>query len=642
MVKHEEMMRNLPGALFQCRGDLQKFAFTYVSEGCRALTGYSADELSIDIIHRKDLPALIKTCEATILAGIPLDTTFRIIAKDGTEKRIWLRVRVTDTDSEGMPAEFEGFATDITKQLRKETSMLANRAKYDFLARISHEIRTPMNAIVGMAELGLREDMPEKVVDYTLIIKQAGTKLMSVLSDILDFTKIEGGEMELACEEYTLSSLAHDVISIIKMQMTDTPLEFQINIDRNLPNVLIGDMARMRQVILSVLSNAVKFTDEGHVAITMCGEKSENEILLKIVIEDTGHGVTEEDLKNIFKEFTQFDVKTIEGTGLGLAIAKNLTEMMGGKIIVSSIFGVGSIFTITIPQEVGSTEIIGKLADILNAGRELNLPGKESKSLSFTAPEAKVLIVDDINTNLKVAKGLLKPYDMRVDLCPGGLEAIEAVKTAKYDLIFMDHMMPVLNGVDATLQIRALEDARTDCKNVPIIALTANAVYGVREMFLKNGFDDFLSKPIDLVRLNAVVSKWLPKHKKIIVKKSKTFTKNSQFKIKGVDTQKGIELIGGNLEIYLEIVESFLKDGRRLLYEMDENIKNDDIEAYGKNAHALKSVSGTIGADVLSEMAEALEHAVNAGNTNYVKTHNAKLKKDLETLLENIREAVNS
>ena len=373
----------------------------------------------------------------------------------------------------------------------------ANEAKSKFLAKMSHEIRTPMNAIIGMADLALRENALSTVKDYILTVKQAGKYLLSIINDILDLSKIENRKLEIIPSNYLFSSMINDVVNIVKMRIGESGLRFDINIDRNIPNSLIGDEAKTRQVLLNVLSNAVKYTKEGFISLSVSGEIIENNVLLTMEVDDSGIGIKSGDLKVLFDEFVRVDMeskKGIEGTGLGLAIAKNIIKMMNGDISVKSEYGKGSTFTIKLPQKISSDELFDSIQN-------------DNLTIKFTAPNAKILVVDDIDANLKVVKGLMQPYKMQVDLCTSGAEAIEMAKANNYDLVLMDHMMPEMDGVEATKLIRETHT------NLPIIALTANAVSGVKEMFLENGFNDFISKPIDTVELNAVLEKWLPKEK---------------------------------------------------------------------------------------------------------------------------------
>jgi len=639
-----DILQNLPIMAFRYCGAPTDYCFDFVSDGCKKLAGITAEEFTggasfIELIHPEDASGFLELHESTLAMGAPLEATFRIIVEGGEVKRVWVRSHVSDTDDMGMPFVFEGFFADITKQHLIETSKQANRSVYGFLTNVSHEIRTPMNTILGMAELGLREDSLQKVNDYTRTIKQAGIKLMSVLSDILDYTAIENDQVEIIPEEYILSSFINDVAIIAKEMIADTNLSFEINVEPSLPNVIDGDMIRLRQAVLSLISNAVKFTDNGQIGVSVDGEVIGDELYLNISVSDTGHGIRDEDLPNLFKEFAQFDLKTIEGTGLGLAITDNLVKLMGGRIEVHSVYGVGSIFILRVMQKIKNYDEIGNLTATLSkiTKYEEKIVDEACDIVKFIAPNARILIVDDITTNLKVANGLLSSYNMRVDLCMSGMDAIEAVKNHRYDLILMDHMMPVMNGVETTLAIRGLENCNTDCEKVPIIALTANVAYGIKRMFIKNGFDDFIAKPIDVYELNEIMEKWLPHSKKvpqnkIVVKCDDFIPASAPIKIPGVDTEKALMHMDNSTELYISVLISFCETGRKIASEA----KDCDIELYAVHAHSLKSLLASIGATQLAKDAVALEYAANKIDMNYINAHSEPFFVNLGVLIDDI------
>ena len=650
-----QLVNNMPGMVFQCRHNPPNFTFTFVSEGCEPLTGYTQDEFLgdlsddssddntikfLDIVHPDDIQEIENLIMTTLPQGLPFETTFRIITKDKTEKRVLVRSRITETDNKGLPYLIEGFYTDITKPLRVDIATLANQAKIEFLAKLSQEIRTPMNAVIGMAELGLREDMPEKVREYTLEIKQAGSKLVSALNSIWDFTQIENSELEIIDEKYSLSTLLNEVIFNTAKQLEPLPIEFIVSIDSNIPNELVGDGARLRQIILNVLSNAIKFTDVGFISLTINGKVLGNMLTLEIVIEDSGRGIKEEDIGNLFKEYMQFDSKNIEGIGLGLVIIYNLVKLMGGEINVSSIFGLGSIFTITLSQQISSHEKIGSITipkDCQEDSHTSHGNGINNVAyVKFIAPEARVLIVDDISANLKVAQGLLAPYKMILDFCETGAEAIEAVKYNHYDLILMDYLMPIMSGLEASVRIKEL-------KNIPIVALTANATTGAKAMFLQNGFDDFLTKPIDMAMLNETIEKWIPKEKQTSISDIPPTDdivicdmKNTDLKISGIDIDRGIAMTGGLLDNYLEILKAYYGNCRKKLDELKDCIVRGDMELYRVNVHAIKGVSSNIGAFAVACAAEALELAEEQGDYTFIHENSSHFFDELEALLDNI------
>lgn len=410
----------------------------------------------------------------------------------------------------------------------------ANNAKSEFLANMSHEIRTPINAVLGMNEMIIREDsrareLPDNdaasmqdalksIGRYALDVRRAGHNLLAIVNDILDFSKIEAGRFDITEAPYSLSSLITDLNNMILFKAQDKDLNFIIEADESIPDELRGDAIRIRQILTNLLNNAVKYTKKGSVKLTINGERMGNGMLmLKAVVSDTGIGIRKEDLAKLFTRFERLEMEknsTVEGTGLGLVIAQRLLEIMGGNITVDSEYGKGSSFTVTIPQRIVSDAPIGKL----NSNYESNDPEPEVYQETFRAPNAHILIVDDTNMNLIVAKKLLKKTELIIDTATSGADAVAMAGKNMYDLILMDQRMPEMDGTEALHRIRADENGASS--KSPIICLTADAVIGAKERYLAEGFSDYLTKPIESMLLEKMLMKHLPEDKVERMRKS--------------------------------------------------------------------------------------------------------------------------
>ncbi len=629
---------------------------------------------------------------------------------------------------------------DEQLRLAHEEALMSSQAKSNFLANMSHEIRTPMNAISGMAEIILRESKEDTVTEYASGIKNASSNLIAIINDILDFSKIESGKLDIVNSEYDLAEALSDVINMSRVRLENKSLGFFAFIDSSLPTKLFGDEIRIKQILINLLVNAIKFTSKGHIGLNVTGEYKKGKVKLKFEVYDSGIGIKEEDAKNLFEEFERVNTKknrNIEGTGLGLAITKKLCEMMNGSIKIDSVYRKGSTFTVVVEQEydnyqpiatikqqkkvllydareqyiesiVKSMDNLGvncvvcqnqsmlydtlndveydfiftpsihlskvkslkerqkfnskivllaengemdfgedyeclhtpisciQLADVFN-----NITSRNKDTLStlrFVAPTASVLVVDDNSVNLKVAQGLMKPYSFKIETAMNGLEAVELIKKNVYDVIFMDHMMPVMDGIDATVTIRKLEGDYF--KNVPIIALTANAILGTKELFIREGMNDFLAKPIETTKLNDILLKWIPKEKQEFTKIAAQAVAviETDIKIKNIDVDHGINLLGGSVENYVDIIRTYYSDGLKKQSQILEMYQDRDINAFRTEVHAIKSASASIGALQLSDAALRLEQAAIDFDLAFIDSNVEFFLDDFNHILEAIRD----
>lgn len=657
---------------------------------------------------------------------------------------------------------------------RKQQTMLlemaqqASNTKSDFLANMSHEIRTPLNAVVGMCELILREnDISDTVRDYCFNIQNSGRSLLSIINDILDFSKIESGKMELIKEEFNIASTINDVINMAITRKDDKPIELIVRCDPDIPTGLIGDELRIRQVIINLVTNAIKFTNSGCVSIRLSQTRHDYGINLSVSVSDTGIGISPEHLENLFSSFQQVNTKknrSVEGTGLGLAISRKFITSMGGFINVSSVYGSGSEFKFVIPLRVSNPQpfislknnkeikaacfidmtkfgmpkvakeyrmLMNELAhsfrsemDSFNhfdefssaaseknythvfVGRQEYLDNREyfdnnsdkyeivivqdrvnsidvpknmkciykpfyaltiasvfnnesvlddmnerrNSALRFIAPKARVLIVDDNLINLKVAVGLMRPYRMQVLTADSGRAALSLLRSRDIDIVFMDHMMPEMDGVETTKAIRKMDGEYY--KKLPIIALTANAVNGVRDMYVEEGLNDFIAKPIELSSLDRILKTWLPRELIKIPSRDEHLSgktrrksdvvpsepREKAMKTELFNSETGISYTGGELEAYLEILDVYIKKADKTRNYILDLFNKKSWKNYIIEVHALKSTSLTIGSKPLSELAKELELAGKAGNYSVIEEKNSALLEMYMKVVEHAKE----
>lgn len=630
----------------------------------------------------------------------------------------------------------------------------AANMKADFLANMSHEIRTPMNAVIGMAEMALREELPQTARDYLLQIKASGRSLLNIINDILDYSKIESGKMDIVKTAYEPLSLFNDVANIIMTRIMDKDVELLLGINPQFPCKLYGDAQRVRQILINLANNAVKFTERGQVYVDVDFERIDDDMMrMKVAIKDTGIGIKKEDLTKLFRSFQQVNSKrnrNIEGTGLGLAISKQLLELMGGQIHVESVYGKGSVFSFELPQKVldWNSTIVSREAEHLAAvgyfrnkylakqffkdtgklsvfSMALIEPGRfenmlkeyeqdiaskklyvfmeedcyteemeklakrheeiifvvlvgfysnrkpdrnnlriikkplssisiamtlnneeyhssseeDSYTFDFIAPTAKVLVVDDNEINLTVTEGLLEPLKMNIQTATGGKKAFELIEKDHFDLILMDHMMPDIDGVETTRVIRRLYESYND---VPIIALTANAVDGTKEMFLSEGMNDFVSKPIEVRALVAKVKQWLPVEKierlnGVVASSNMNEKEEEEIPVIGdLDVPTAVKLLG-TVKLFRKLLKEYYKAIPNKAKKVRSCVEKEDWAAYTIEVHSLKSLSRQIGANELSDMAAELEKAGNSRNTRFIRRYTELMLEkylEYETVLE--------
>lgn len=561
--------------------------------------------------------------------------------KDGT----WLAMRILPMPGywEQEPKTLWIFEDETdTVNLRKEeekarvtaqAAEAASQAKSQFLANMSHDIRTPLNAILGMSELGLREEGVEDKDNCFRDIRGSGRILLENINSILDLSKIEAGKMAIIPESYHILSVLHDIITVLRMRAQEKKLEFLAQVDETIPATLFGDDVNISHIIMNLGSNAVKYTNSGSVTLTVTWEPEGEDGVLVIHMEDTGAGIRAEDMPYIFRSYGRLDRgpnRHIEGTGLGLPICQNLAELMDGQLGVESTYGQGSDFWVRLPQ---------KVIDPTPCGPYRGEQRKESDQYynSFTAPEGVVLVVDDQPLNLKVCQGLLRPYEMEVYTARSGQEAIKQITQVWPDVVFMDHMMPDMDGVEATRRIREMGKKDPYFAVLPIIALTANAMKGMREFFLANGFNDFISKPVELDALDEALVAWIPEDKQKAPARKVTTSREQEpvpedlASIKGVDVAQGMRYCG-TAEVYRKTLYMFREQIPGKIRRIQETFQGAAWEDYAIEVHSLKSGARWIGAMALGDQAERLEMAARSGDLEQVADETSVLLEDYQAL----------
>ncbi len=518
----------------------------------------------------------------------------------------------------------------------------ASEAKSNFLSNMSHEIRTPLNAVLGMDEMILRESQDETILAYANDIHLAGKTLLSLINDILDFSKIEANKMTINPVEYDLSSVINDLVNMTSDKAKAKGLTLTIDVDETMPHILEGDEIRVKQVCLNILNNAIKYTETGSVNVSFKKAEIKGQNALRFICQDTGQGIREEDIPKLTEPFARIDEKknrSIEGTGLGMSITTNLLSLMGSKLELESTFGQGSTFSFTILQPALSDEEMGDFSE-----RYKHLLENQKKYVeSFHAPDARILIVDDVEMNLTVARSFLKKTQIKVDTCTSGRDALKLAKVNAYHIIFVDHMMPDMDGFETLAAIRESDEIR---KDTPVIVLTANAVSGAREKYLNAGFNDYLTKPIDGLKLEKTIAKYLPENllnkvtedeMPVADEDADLLNKKSAIsEIDGLDVEEGIKNSGG-LDAYISVVENFGNTAMGRATDIDEFLQNNDLKNYTIQVHALKSSARLVGHMELSELAKELEACGNSGDISTITSKTPELLDSYMALADSIK-----
>ncbi|MBR2216457.1 MAG: response regulator [Selenomonadaceae bacterium] len=535
------------------------------------------------------------------------------------EPTVWHHQQRTEQQAIPLTTRLAAFLDATSKELKEmaDAADAASIAKSQFLSNMSHEIRTPINAVLGMNEMILRESTDETILEYAENVRVAGSNLLGLVNDILDFSKIESGKLDIIPVEYSLSSLLNDLVNMIQSRVDKKGLTLAVNTAPDLPNFLFGDEIRLKQVVTNILTNAVKYTERGFVALSVTFERTgEDSISLRVSVKDSGIGIKEEDLKKLFNAFERIEEKrnrSIEGTGLGMNITKRLLTMMGSKLKVESTYGKGSTFSFELEQKVINWEPMGNFEEAYHSA----FAQRKEYNEKFTAPEARVLVVDDTPMNLTVVKGLLKKTKVQIDTAASGYACLEMAATRRYDIILLDHRMPGMDGMETIKRLKAMENNPN--AETPIISLTANAMSGAREEYLAAGFADYLTKPINGQQLEAMLLKYLPEN--LITSRDGQSEPSEEeqlpewlTQVSGIDTALGIEHCGSP-EAFMESLTVFAEAVMPNAREIAHYFETEDWPNFTTKVHALKSTAAVIGARELSDRARYLEYA---GNHNYV------------------------
>ncbi len=667
----EWLAEQMPGGFFIYRDDEEQ-EILYVNKptcrifGCetleefKKLTGYTFRGM----VHPDDFLEIQNSIDKQIAedSAHKMDyVEYRIIRKDGSIR--WVDDYGHHANLPGFGDVYYVFIGDITdtrkvKEEQQRNKMLAQAleaaeqaslAKTSFLSNMSHEIRTPITAILGMNEMILRESVNPKILEYSENIRQAGVSLLGIISDILDFSKIEAGKMELTPVKYSLKKQIADIYNLIRFRAEAKALSLDFSIDPNIPDLLIGDELRIKQVVTNLMSNAVKYTEKGSICLKVSMLKKEEDVVeLKITIEDTGIGIRKEEMDELLSPFERLDIsrnRSIEGTGLGLAITAQLLSLMGSELEVESEYQVGSKFNFTLRQKIADETPIGEF-DIYSIDLKKADGGK--KRTFFVAPGARILVVDDTPMNLQVIAGLLKRTGVSIDTAESGEECIEKFGENDYHLVFLDYRMPGLDGIETLKEL--FKRFPDKIKNTPVISLTASAVSGDREKMLQAGFTDYMAKPVNIEEMEEKMARYLPEELTDLLESPletpvaeilEEYAEIPEVLInsKLINPKDGIEYCG-DLEEYIFAINIYKNSIEEKAKLLEKNFSEKDMAAFTLNSHSLKSTSMAIGSSNIFERARALEEAGKEENYDYIYKVLPGFLRDYRSLKEILDKAV--
>lgn len=523
-------------------------------------------------------------------------------------------------------------ALSLYDEAKQETEK-AVKAKGEFMSKLSHEFRTPMNALMGYSDLLIKREESDITSRYASGIKSATNRLLNMFNDLIEISRIESGICICNDEEYDFAVLINTLMDSISHEVSEKGLIMKLNFDEDLPKKLYGDFYHLRQIVSNLLDNAVKYTDKGYISMDIHANRSDEvaesgrkKVMLTFSVKDTGIGIRKKDKDKLFDVFAQFNSKNPyanQGVGVGLTVSKYYSNRMGGDIYFKSVYGSGSEFVCVVNQEI---------VDDAHLSESYVYDKNTRRQIVFTAPSARILIVDDSKVNLGVAKGLLEEYAINADIAESGMDALKKVGRKHYDLIFMDHMMPEMDGIETMKHIRQKGNW---CEDVPIVALTANTTDEARQMFKMEGMQDFLAKPIELSLLHDILLKWVPKDKIIFSDISEgyiinddlptedgstAFTKSRLLK-EGIYLEVGLPYFGGNINAYKATMESILKDCKKKVLLLENHFLAGDLKNYAIEAHSVKSVSASIGATTFSDLAKDNELKAKADDWEYIEAN---------------------